>query len=265
MLADEAMHGDMKGNSMSIPFDEALRTALENAYATADIVAARGQVVDCLRPTQGARILDIGSDPGFLVNDIARLVGSPGGVHGVILDSDWAAPYWSATDTVLPDRIIAAWSEHCAQQEVPMRLAAYIRRAGLSLERVVALPLVNVAYDPDCFSYWGARIIEAFVTGRNGLTAAAVKRWLAGLDSLQRRALLLLPQPLPVRDQQGLNSGRLQAVGRHCCGRVVEPAVAGFLANRRRPGQRRSMRERAAVRPVAEQFVELLRVQITRS
>ncbi len=28
------MHGDMKGNSMSIPFDEALKTALENAYAT---------------------------------------------------------------------------------------------------------------------------------------------------------------------------------------------------------------------------------------
>ena len=67
-----------------------------------------------------------------------------------------------------------------------MRLAASIRRAGLSLERVAALPLVNVAYDPDCFSYWGARIIEAFVTGRNGLTAAAVKRWLAGLDALQQ-------------------------------------------------------------------------------
>ena len=212
--------------------------------------------MDCLRPTQGERILDIGSGPGFLVNDIARLVGSTGEVHGVdmadnmvnaardlcaelpwvcfdvgdamhlnyadnefdavcttrvyeyvpdldaavaefarvlrpggrgvILDSDWAAPYWSATDTVLRDRIIAAWSEHCAQQEVPMRLAASIRRAGLSLERVVALPLVNVAYDPDCFSYWGARIIEAFVTGCNGLTAAAVMRWLAGLDSLQQ-------------------------------------------------------------------------------
>ena len=181
--------------------------------------------MDCLRPTQGERILDIGSGPGFLVNDIARLVGSTGEVHGVdmadnmvnaardlcaelpwvcfdvgdamhlnyadnefdavcttkvyeyvphldaavaesarvlrpggrgvILDSDWAAPYWSATDTVLRDRIIAAWSEHCAQQEVPMRLAASIRRAGLSLGRVVALPLVNVASEPDCFSLLG--------------------------------------------------------------------------------------------------------------
>ena len=46
-------------------------------------------------------------DLNAAVAESARVL-RPGG-RGVILDSDWAAPYWSSTHTVLRDRIAAAW------------------------------------------------------------------------------------------------------------------------------------------------------------
>jgi arsenite methyltransferase len=41
------------------------------------------------------------------VSEFGRVM-RPGG-RGVIVDTDWATPYWSATDTAVRGRIIEAW------------------------------------------------------------------------------------------------------------------------------------------------------------
>ena len=68
-----------------LQFDETLRKAMEMAYLTPDIAAARAEVVKKLDIQAGETILDIGSGPGFLAKDLANCVGPTGYVHGVDL------------------------------------------------------------------------------------------------------------------------------------------------------------------------------------
>lgn len=237
-----------------LQFDEALRKAMEMAYLTPDIAAARAKVIKLLDVQAGETVLDIGSGPGFLAKDLANSVGSTGSVHGidvaenmieagkklcadqpwaefqigdamslpypdasfdavvstqvyeyvpdlegalyefgrvlrpggrgVIVDTDWAAPYWSATDTAIRDQIIEAWSEHCAQETVPMRLSGAIRSANLGIKQITALPLFNYTYDENAFSYWVPKIIAAFVLGRRGIEQTDIDAWQEGLEQL---------------------------------------------------------------------------------
>lgn len=240
-----------------LQFDESLRKAMEMAYLTPDIVAARAEVVDALALVPGESVLDIGSGPGFLSSDLAQAVGASGamrgvdvaenmleaarlrcreqpwakfdlgdamslpyddasfdavvstqvyeyvpdlhgalsefarvmrpGGRGVIVDTDWAAPYWNADDPEVRDRIVGAWKEHCAQQAVPMRLTGAIVAAGLNLSAIRVLPLFNPHYREDSFSFWVAKIIATFVKGRRGVEQSEIDSWLAGLEEIERR------------------------------------------------------------------------------
>jgi arsenite methyltransferase len=240
-----------------LQFNDELRNAMEMAYLTPDIQAARAEVIRRLDVQAGESILDIGSGPGFLAKDIAERVGPTGSAHGidlaenmveagkklcasqpwasfqsgdamslpyedasfdavvstqvyeyvpdlegalsefsrvmrpggrgVIVDTDWSVPYWSATDAAIRDRIIDAWSEHCAQASVPMRLSGAIRSANLEVKQISALPLFNYHYDVNAFSYWVPRIIGSFVLGRKGIEQTDIDAWLSGLDELAEK------------------------------------------------------------------------------
>lgn len=69
--------------SQMIEFDEAAARAVEAMYLTPDVVAQRARVLDLLAPRPGEHILDIGSGPGLLAEDLARLVGASGRVVGL--------------------------------------------------------------------------------------------------------------------------------------------------------------------------------------
>jgi hypothetical protein len=83
--------------------------------------------------------------------------------------------------------MINAWKGHCAQESVPMRLTASIKSAGLQLNTVEALPIMNTQYNENNFSYWLSKIIASFAKGRDGLTQSDSEAWLAGLDSLEKK------------------------------------------------------------------------------
>lgn len=117
--------------------------------------------------------------------EFARIM-RPGG-RGVIVDTDWAMPYWSSEDTNIRDRIVDAWTEHCAQEEVPMRLPGAIRAAGLNVKQVKAFPLMNYNFDKDAFSYWMSTVIGSFSVGRRGLTQEDIDIWRKGLENLQEK------------------------------------------------------------------------------
>lgn len=240
-----------------LQFNEELRKAMEMAYLTPDIAAARAEVIKILNAQAGESILDIGSGPGFLVKDIAERVGPTGSTHGidlaenmveagkklcadkpwanfqsgdamslpypdasfdaavstqvyeyvpdlggalsefgrvlhpggrgVIVDTDWSVPYWNAEDKEIHNRIIDAWSEHCIQASVPMRLSGAIRTANLKIKQITALPLFNYNYDENAFSYWVPKIIGSFVLGRNGIEQTDIDAWLSGLENLGKK------------------------------------------------------------------------------
>lgn len=66
-----------------LQFDERAARAVEAMYLTPDVVAQRARVLELLAPQPGERILDIGTGPGLLAFDIARLVGDAGRLVGL--------------------------------------------------------------------------------------------------------------------------------------------------------------------------------------
>ena len=68
--------------SQAIDFD-ASTSRLELAYMTPDVVEQRRQVVETLAPQPGEAVLDIGSGPGLLAQEIATAVGAAGRVCGI--------------------------------------------------------------------------------------------------------------------------------------------------------------------------------------
>ncbi|NWG46297.1 MAG: methyltransferase domain-containing protein [Alphaproteobacteria bacterium] len=62
---------------------EAAARHVEETYLTPDVVAQRARTLSALALRPGERVVDIGSGPGLLAHDMARLVGPSGRVAGL--------------------------------------------------------------------------------------------------------------------------------------------------------------------------------------
>ena len=69
--------------SPGLHYDEAASRRLEAIYVTADVVAQRQAVLRAVGINAGERVLDLGAGPGFLVAELAEIVGPSGAVYGV--------------------------------------------------------------------------------------------------------------------------------------------------------------------------------------
>jgi arsenite methyltransferase len=114
--------------------------------------------------------------------EFARVL-KPGG-KGVIVDTDWAFPYWNAVDFDVRDNIIDAWKAHCPQESVPLRLAGAIKASGLTLNLTKTVPITNTRYDETNFSFWLSKVIAAFIAGQPGIVEKDIQYWLKGLETL---------------------------------------------------------------------------------
>jgi ubiquinone/menaquinone biosynthesis C-methylase UbiE len=74
--------------SSGLQFDEETSRRVEALYLTPDVVAQRSRVLRALELRAGERVLDIGSGPGLLANEIAALVGRNGRVCGIDTSED---------------------------------------------------------------------------------------------------------------------------------------------------------------------------------
>jgi arsenite methyltransferase len=66
-----------------LQFDDAAAKQVESTYMTPDVVEQRRATRALLALQPGERVLDIGSGPGFLADEMAEEVGPEGAVHGV--------------------------------------------------------------------------------------------------------------------------------------------------------------------------------------
>src|SRR5258706_4543484 len=77
--------------SNRLQFDEETSRKVEALYLTPDVVTQRGRVLRALELREGERVLDIGSGPGLLANEMAALVGPNGRACGIDISEDMLA------------------------------------------------------------------------------------------------------------------------------------------------------------------------------
>jgi ubiquinone/menaquinone biosynthesis C-methylase UbiE len=107
----------------------------------------------------------------------------PGG-RAAIVSTDWKAIAWNATDESRMQRVLSAWTEHCAHADLPRTLRSKLISAGFSVDRHQVIPQFNPIYDPNTYSYPLIEVIRAFVVGRQGLTEAETAEWAEDLRRL---------------------------------------------------------------------------------
>ena len=66
-------------------YDERAAEKLERVYTGRDVMRQRSHTLDILALQPGEHVLDVGSGPGFLAQDMAKAVGPTGRVLGLSL------------------------------------------------------------------------------------------------------------------------------------------------------------------------------------
>ncbi|MCC7360325.1 MAG: methyltransferase domain-containing protein [Anaerolineales bacterium] len=107
----------------------------------------------------------------------------PGG-RAVVLDTDWDSIVWHAANQVRMDRVLAAFTEHCAHPYLARTLVPRLRQAGFTSSRSLVFPLFNPRYDADTYSHGIIDFIAAFVPGHRGVTEAEAQAWADELRQL---------------------------------------------------------------------------------
>ena len=110
----------------------------------------------------------------------------PGG-RGVVVSTDWDAIAWHASDAARMRRVLRAFAGHCTHNALPRTLAPQLKRAGFTVSQQRVIAQFNPDYQPDRYSYRIARLIAAFVPGRDGVTEQDARDWLEDLRETAER------------------------------------------------------------------------------
>jgi arsenite methyltransferase len=147
-----------------VRFETADVTKLPVADASFD-VAASVQVFEYVGDVQAALV------------EMYRVL-RPGG-RGAIVTTDWRTLGWNSSDEDRMQRVMAAFAEHCAHQDLPRWLDPRLRSVGFEVAHRQVLPQFNPTYDPNTYSALLVGAIASFVPGRGGVTAEEAAEWAA--------------------------------------------------------------------------------------
>jgi arsenite methyltransferase len=107
-----------------------------------------------------------------------RRVLRPGG-RAIIVDTDWDTLIWHGSDPARTARILSAWDEHLTDPNLPRSLRPALHRAGMTVERVETLNILNLELSG--YSQGLAGLIANFVPGRRGVSQEETAAWLDDL------------------------------------------------------------------------------------
>jgi ubiquinone/menaquinone biosynthesis C-methylase UbiE len=146
--------------------------ALPYGEAEFDVVYG-GQVFEYIAPLDTA------------LREVQRVL-RPGG-RCTILATDWRTAVWQSRHPDRMQRVLTAWAAHIHTPDLPAILGVRLRQAGLEPLRQTPVPILNRSYHRHSFSYWIARMIRAFVVGRQAVTEEEAAAWLQEFDALEQQ------------------------------------------------------------------------------
>jgi ubiquinone/menaquinone biosynthesis C-methylase UbiE len=149
-----------EANAVALPYDDG---AFDVVYGT--------QVFEYVVPVDTA------------LHEVQRVL-RPGG-RCAILAIDWQTVVWHSQDAERMQRVLTAWAAHTHTPNLPSILGVQLRQAGLEPLRQTPVPMLNRSYNRHSFSYGVARMIQAYVVGRQAVTAA--EAWLQEFEDLERQ------------------------------------------------------------------------------
>ena len=104
--------------------------------------------------------------------------------RAIILDTDFTGVVWESRDRERMRRVMQAYDAHVAWPDLPRVLPARLRKAGLTMASVEAVPIVTTHYQPHSYVHGIARFIHRFVVD-HGIAKDEADAWLAEFDALE--------------------------------------------------------------------------------
>jgi arsenite methyltransferase len=105
----------------------------------------------------------------------------------LVLDTDWDSIVWHSSDDQRMQRVLTAWADHLIDPHLPRTLGPSLAAAGFEVAAPWVLTLLNVGYRRETFSGGILEIMQAYLTGRDTITADDVHAWADDLRSLGER------------------------------------------------------------------------------
>jgi arsenite methyltransferase len=115
----------------------------------------------------------------------------PGG-RFINVATNWSSVVWHSNAADRMQRVLTAWRGHCPYPDLPATLAARLRLVGLQPLRQTTLPVLNMSYHENSFSFWAARLIHAFVVGQGAVPVDEADAWLQEFDDLEQAGEFLV-------------------------------------------------------------------------
>jgi len=126
------------------------------------------------------------------VEDIDRALGEmcrvlkPGG-RIAILETDWRTAILHSSNPGLTDAVFRSWDESVPSPNLPVVLGKTMVDAGIAVDLVEAIPLLNTRYDMNNFSTSSIDWLARIAVKRGAMSREDAENWVADITAIGER------------------------------------------------------------------------------